>query len=105
MWTLKFLHGVLQASREPTCRTWSSKRGCYSGSYFSHFLSSSQAAIQASKEHATEVTLKHFEWAKDRILMGAEGKSRYIDPKNKLATAYHEVRVVLIWLRGIADPP
>ncbi|KAJ6547561.1 ATP-dependent peptidase [Mycena capillaripes] len=49
-----------------------------------------QAAIQASKEHATEVSLKHFEWAKDRILMGAEGKSRYIDPKNKLATAYHE---------------
>jgi len=49
-----------------------------------------QAAIQASKEHATEVALKHFEWAKDRILMGAEGKSRYIDPKNKLATAYHE---------------
>ncbi|KAJ7721694.1 ATP-dependent peptidase [Mycena olivaceomarginata] len=49
-----------------------------------------QAAIQASKEHATEVSLKHFEWAKDRILMGAEGKSRYIDAKNKLATAYHE---------------
>ncbi|KAF7322974.1 ATP-dependent peptidase [Mycena chlorophos] len=49
-----------------------------------------QAAIQASKEHATAVSSKHFEWAKDRILMGAEGKSRYIDPKNKLATAYHE---------------
>ncbi|CAK5277417.1 unnamed protein product [Mycena citricolor] len=49
-----------------------------------------QAAIQASKERAKEVSLKHFEWAKDRILMGAEGKSRYIDPKNKLATAYHE---------------
>ncbi|KAJ7219269.1 ATP-dependent peptidase [Mycena pura] len=49
-----------------------------------------QAAIQASKEHAKEVLLKHFEWAKDRILMGAEGKSRFIDPKNKLATAYHE---------------
>ncbi|KAK7014865.1 ATP-dependent peptidase [Favolaschia claudopus] len=49
-----------------------------------------QAAIQASKEHATEVSLRHFEWAKDRILMGAEGKSRFIDPKNKLATAYHE---------------
>ncbi|KAJ6630799.1 peptidase family M41-domain-containing protein [Mycena sp. CBHHK59/15] len=49
-----------------------------------------QAAIQASKEHATAVALKHFEWAKDRILMGAEGKSRYLDQKNKLATAYHE---------------
>ncbi|KAF9500872.1 ATP-dependent metallopeptidase Hfl [Pleurotus eryngii] len=49
-----------------------------------------QAAIQASKERATEVTLKHFEWAKDRIVMGAERKSQYIDPKAKLATAFHE---------------
>ncbi|KAF8894613.1 ATP-dependent peptidase [Infundibulicybe gibba] len=49
-----------------------------------------QAAIQASKEKANEVTLKHFEWAKDRILMGAERKSQYIDQKAKLATAYHE---------------
>ncbi|KAJ8489671.1 hypothetical protein ONZ45_g13474 [Pleurotus djamor] len=49
-----------------------------------------QAAIQASKERATDVSLKHFEWAKDRIVMGAERKSAYIDPKAKLATAYHE---------------
>ncbi|KAF5380979.1 hypothetical protein D9615_003952 [Tricholomella constricta] len=49
-----------------------------------------QAAIQASKERATEVTLKHFEWAKDRILMGAERKSHYIGHDAKLATAYHE---------------
>jgi len=49
-----------------------------------------QAAIQASKERASEVTLKHFEWAKDRILMGAERKSHYIDHDAKLATAYHE---------------
>jgi ATP-dependent metalloprotease len=38
-----------------------------------------------------EVTLKHFEWAKDRIIMGSERKSAYIDDKNKLMTAYHEV--------------
>ncbi|OAX44649.1 ATP-dependent metallopeptidase Hfl [Rhizopogon vinicolor AM-OR11-026] len=49
-----------------------------------------QAAIQASKEGFSEVTLKHFEWAKDRILLGAERKSAYIDEKNKLLTAYHE---------------
>jgi len=49
-----------------------------------------QAAIQASKEGATEVTLKHFEWAKDRIIMGAERKSHYVDPKEKRMTAYHE---------------
>jgi len=49
-----------------------------------------QAAIQASKLHAKEVDLTHFEWAKDRILMGAERKSQYLDPETKLATAYHE---------------
>ncbi|KAF8447967.1 P-loop containing nucleoside triphosphate hydrolase protein [Boletus edulis BED1] len=48
------------------------------------------AAIQAAKEGCKEVILKHFEWAKDRIVMGAERKSAYIDEKNKLLTAYHE---------------
>jgi hypothetical protein len=56
-----------------------------------YFCHPSQAAIQASKEGAHEVTLKHFEWAKDRIIMGAERKSQYIDDKAKLMTAYHEV--------------
>uniref|UniRef100_A0A8H7Y5K6 AAA+ ATPase domain-containing protein n=1 Tax=Psilocybe cubensis TaxID=181762 RepID=A0A8H7Y5K6_PSICU len=49
-----------------------------------------QAAIQASKLGAKEVNLKHFEWALDRIVMGAERKSSYIREKEKLATAYHE---------------
>ncbi|KAJ3514840.1 hypothetical protein NLJ89_g2128 [Agrocybe chaxingu] len=49
-----------------------------------------QAAIYASKLKAKEVNLSHFEWAKDRILMGAERKSQYLDDKAKLATAYHE---------------
>jgi ATP-dependent metalloprotease len=49
-----------------------------------------QAAIYASKLHAKEVNLNHFDWAKDRILMGAERKSQYLDEKAKLATAYHE---------------
>ncbi|KAA1471177.1 ATP-dependent metallopeptidase Hfl [Dentipellis sp. KUC8613] len=49
-----------------------------------------QAAIQASKEKAKEVNLKHLEWAKDRIVMGAERKSQFIDEKVKKLTAYHE---------------
>ncbi|KAG7092446.1 hypothetical protein E1B28_008800 [Marasmius oreades] len=49
-----------------------------------------QAAVHAAKENATEVGLSHFEWARDRILMGAERKSAAIDDKAKLATAYHE---------------
>jgi len=49
-----------------------------------------QAAIQASKEQAKAVKLKHLEWAKDRIVMGAERRSSYIDEKVKRLTAYHE---------------
>ncbi|CAE7052626.1 unnamed protein product [Rhizoctonia solani] len=49
-----------------------------------------QAAIQASREGHKVVGLKEFEWAKDKILMGAERKSSYITPKDKLMTAYHE---------------
>ncbi|THH17804.1 hypothetical protein EW146_g3064 [Bondarzewia mesenterica] len=49
-----------------------------------------QAAIQASKERCKEVNLKHLEWAKDRIVMGAERRSQYIDEKVKRLTAYHE---------------
>jgi ATP-dependent metalloprotease len=50
----------------------------------------SQAAIQASKEGCKEVVLRHFEWAKDRIVMGAESKSRFIAEDVKKMTAYHE---------------
>ncbi|KZT61539.1 ATP-dependent metallopeptidase Hfl [Calocera cornea HHB12733] len=49
-----------------------------------------QAAIQASREGARSVTLKHFEWAKDKILMGSERKSAYISDQVKKLTAYHE---------------
>jgi ATP-dependent metalloprotease len=38
--------------------------GRYSCALVFPYLLDSQAAIQASKEHAAEVSLKHFEWAK-----------------------------------------
>ncbi|KAF7976298.1 hypothetical protein HWV62_5812 [Athelia sp. TMB] len=50
----------------------------------------SQAAVEASKQGCREILLKHFEWAKDRIVMGSERKSAYISEKEKLMTAYHE---------------
>jgi len=49
-----------------------------------------QAAIQASREGATAVTLKHFEWAKDKIVLGGERRSSYISDHVKRLTAYHE---------------
>lgn len=49
-----------------------------------------QAAVKASRENCSSVGLEHFEWAKDRILMGAERRSHYVTEEAKKATAYHE---------------
>lgn len=57
------------------------------------------AAIKASKEGSKHVTLSDFEWAKDRILMGAERKSHFVTPEGKKMTAYHEAGHALMALR------
>ncbi|KAI9708003.1 MAG: ATP-dependent zinc metalloprotease FTSH 4, mitochondrial [Bogoriella megaspora] len=49
-----------------------------------------QAAVRASKNKAKKVHMIDFDWARDRILMGAERKSAVIQHKDKVATAYHE---------------
>ncbi|KAF2841827.1 intermembrane space AAA protease IAP-1 [Patellaria atrata CBS 101060] len=49
-----------------------------------------QAAVYASKSKAAKVHMQHFEWAKDKVLMGAERRSAIIQQKDKVATAYHE---------------
>src|SRR5262249_46552899 len=49
-----------------------------------------QAAVRASKLRATQVHMSDFEWAKDKILMGAERRSAVISVKEKEMTAYHE---------------
>ncbi|WVW80572.1 hypothetical protein I302_102558 [Kwoniella bestiolae CBS 10118] len=65
-------------------------RGCpgMSGADLQNLVN--QAAVKASREGAKTVGLKHFEWAKDRILMGAERKSHFVTEESKRATAYHE---------------
>ncbi|KAF2136739.1 uncharacterized protein K452DRAFT_302519 [Aplosporella prunicola CBS 121167] len=49
-----------------------------------------QAAVHASKNKQKRVTMIDFEWAKDKILLGAERRSAIIQEKDKIATAYHE---------------
>ncbi|KAJ3343048.1 hypothetical protein HDU93_000218 [Gonapodya sp. JEL0774] len=49
-----------------------------------------QAAIKASKEGAKAIRMQDMEWAKDRIVMGAERKSAVVTEHNKRLTAYHE---------------
>lgn len=57
------------------------------------------AAIRASKEGSKHVTLADFEWAKDRILMGAERLSHFVTPEGKRMTAYHEAGHALAALK------
>ncbi|AEO61498.1 hypothetical protein MYCTH_2311706 [Thermothelomyces thermophilus ATCC 42464] len=55
-----------------------------------------QAAVHASKEKAKAVMQAHFEWAKDKVIMGAEKRSMVITPKEKEMTAYHEAGHALV---------
>jgi len=48
------------------------------------------AALQAALDGCKEVAHRHFEFAKDKILMGAERRSAEISPENRRLTAYHE---------------
>ncbi|KAK6340488.1 hypothetical protein TWF730_002238 [Orbilia blumenaviensis] len=49
-----------------------------------------QAAVRASKLRESQVRMDDLEWAKDKILMGAERRSAVISQKEKEMTAYHE---------------
>ncbi|EKG13290.1 Peptidase M41 [Macrophomina phaseolina MS6] len=49
-----------------------------------------QAAVHASKNKQKRVSMIDFEWAKDKVLLGAERRSAVIQQKDKIATAYHE---------------
>jgi ATP-dependent metalloprotease len=55
-----------------------------------------QAAVHASKTKAKSVMQTHFEWAKDKVIMGAEKRSMVITPKEKEMTAYHEAGHALV---------
>ncbi|KAI1613047.1 intermembrane space AAA protease IAP-1 [Exophiala viscosa] len=55
-----------------------------------------QAAVHASRLKYKKVNAHNFEWAKDKIIMGAENKSRVIREKDKICTAYHEAGHCLV---------
>ncbi|KAI0512896.1 ATP-dependent metallopeptidase HflB [Xylaria bambusicola] len=55
-----------------------------------------QAAVHASKNKAKVVGKSDFDWAKDKIILGAERKSMVISAKEKEMTAYHEAGHALV---------
>ncbi|KAK2879534.1 hypothetical protein FQN49_000788, partial [Arthroderma sp. PD_2] len=55
-----------------------------------------QAAIRASRDKKGKVGPEDFDYAKDKILMGAESRNRMLRDKDKLKTAYHEAGHALV---------
>mmetsp|Transcript_9397 Transcript_9397/g.14167 ORF Transcript_9397/g.14167 Transcript_9397/m.14167 type:complete len:636 (-) Transcript_9397:114-2021(-) len=49
-----------------------------------------QAAVEASLRGAEAITMEILEWAKDKIMMGAERKTAVITKETATLTAYHE---------------
>src|SRR5699024_6857848 len=49
-----------------------------------------EAALCAAREDSKSVEQRHFELAKDKIMMGAERKSMVMSEEDKRLTAYHE---------------
>ncbi len=55
-----------------------------------------EAALLAARQNSKVVTMRHFEEAKDKVMMGVERKSLIISEEEKKVTAYHESGHVLV---------
>ena len=55
-----------------------------------------ESALYAALLDEEEVNMRHFEYAKDKITMGAERKSMIINEDEKKITAYHEAGHALV---------
>mmetsp|Transcript_34495 Transcript_34495/g.41696 ORF Transcript_34495/g.41696 Transcript_34495/m.41696 type:complete len:692 (-) Transcript_34495:365-2440(-) len=63
------------------------------------------AALRAATIGKAAVDEEILEWARDRVIMGAERKSALITPENKKKTAYHEGGHALVALHTKAARP
>ena len=64
-----------------------------------------EAALIAARDLNTEVDLKHFEQAIERVVAGLEKKTQVLQPEEKRTVAYHEAgHAVAGWYLQHADP-
>ena len=68
----------------------------FSGAELANLMN--EAAIAATREDATAIARKHVEFARDRILMGAERQGFMMDEDERYATAVHEAGHVAVGL-------
>jgi len=64
-----------------------------------------ESALRAAQLNKNAVTLEDMEWARDKVMMGAERRSMIMQDEEKKATAYHEAGHALVayYLKD-ADP-
>ena len=64
-----------------------------------------EAALNAARFNKKAVSMYDFEWAKDKVLMGAERKSAVMSEEEKTTTAYHEAGHTILGMKvPNADP-
>jgi cell division protease FtsH len=68
----------------------------FSGADLANLLN--EAAIAATRDNSDFVSRKHIEYARDRILMGAERRGFFMDEDERYATAVHEAGHVAVGL-------
>ncbi|KAF9877631.1 ATP-dependent metallopeptidase HflB [Colletotrichum karsti] len=91
---LKYHAKKIKAAPEVNFDAIAASTGGLSGAELENIVN--QAAVRASRLKANAVTMTDFEWAKDKVIMGAERKSMVIGEKEKEMTAYHEAGHALV---------
>ncbi|KAK3604007.1 hypothetical protein CHS0354_026806 [Potamilus streckersoni] len=66
----------------------------FSGAELSNLIN--EGALYAARTNSKEITLEHLEWARDKIMMGAERKSVLMRDEDRRITAYHEAGHALV---------
>ena len=64
-----------------------------------------EAALLAARRNKRVVTMAEFEYAKDKVMMGAERKSHIMTEDDKKLTAYHEAGHALMMLESPHSDP
>ena len=85
-----------QSSAWPGCRYRSDCTGTpgFSGADLENLVN--EAALLAARNNKEKVDMHDFEFAKDKVMMGAERKSMIISDEEKRNTAYHEAGHALV---------
>ena len=88
MQILKHYMGKVKTEEEVDASIIARQTTGFSGAELENLVN--QAAVRASRNKQKLITLLDFDWAKDKILLGAERRSAVIKQEDKIMTAYHE---------------